>query len=364
MVKTTLQEVCFPLPNVVQLDDVVLVDKGSGGRPRPWSEKKVANELLSLAYDTVDPSKAARLRDCASWLTFALDGDEKKLKSANFCRVRLCPMCQWRRALKTYGQVRAILDYLKRDRDYCYLFLTLTVKNCYPDELGRTLDSMMIAWNRFIGYKPFKLAVNGWFRSLEVVHDVNELITPAMWYGDRANHVKGRAKYYKSQGLKIGDPNPNFDLMHPHFHVLLAVNKSYFKDSRIYLNQEKWVQLWNKALRADYVPVVDVRRIKGDVIESVSEACKYTVKDADYIVPADWDLTTRTVAVLDKALDKRRFLAFGGALKEAHKLLHLDDAEDGDLVHTDVEQEQSAGDRTITYAWSSGYRQYIFDQRG
>lgn len=359
MTMTALQE--MEKPRIVPLNDPFLVDCSPGGRPRPWSEKKVANELLALAYDKIDPKKAERLRACASWLTFSIgDGGDKVLKKANFCRVRLCPMCQWRRSLKTYAQMRAIIDYLEKDYAYNYIFLTLTVRSCEPEEIQSVLNTMMQAWNRFVGYKPFKMAVKGWFRSLEIVHDVNEIITREMWYGDPARHVKGRSRYFKKLGLKIGDMNPNFDLMHPHFHVLLAVNKSYFKDVRAYLTHDEWVKLWERALKVDYVPVVDVRKIKGEAVDAVAEASKYTVKDSDYIVPTDWDLTTKTVEILDKALDKRRFLAFGGVMKEAHQKLHLDDVEDGDLLHVDGETVAEDTKNTITYAWSSGYRQYIY----
>lgn len=344
--------------------DSILVDRSGSGRPRPWAEKKVANTLLALVYDDIDPRKAERLRGCASWLTFRVqEGGEKRLDKANFCRVRLCPVCQWRRSLKTYAQVRAVVDYLARDYDYTYLFLTLTVRSCAPEELNETLDNMMAAWDRLARYKDFRGAVKGWFRSLEIVHDVNEIITREMWYGDPAHHVKGRARYYKVRGLSIGDLNPNYDMMHPHFHVLLAVNKSYVK-GRSYLRQDQWVELWQRACRVDYAPVVDIRRLKGDSLEVVAEACKYTVKEGDYIVPDDWQLTVRTVEILDRALDRRRFLAWGGVLRDAHKALHLDDTDDGDLLHVDGTQEDGAEDaQRVTYAWSSGYRQYLVSPR-
>ena len=42
--------------------------------------------------------------------------------------------------------------------------------------------------------------------------------------------------------------NPNFDMYHPHFHVLIVADKSYFK-SRKYLKHEEWQELWAKAMR-------------------------------------------------------------------------------------------------------------------
>lgn len=78
-----------------------LSDKGRGGKERPWRAYKMANELLAMAYDDVDGKKADRLRACGKVLTFLVDEyGKKKLTNAESCRVRLCPLCTWRRSLK------------------------------------------------------------------------------------------------------------------------------------------------------------------------------------------------------------------------------------------------------------------------
>ena len=54
-------------------------------------------------------------------------------------------------------------------------------------------------------------------------------------------------------------------------------------------------------------------------------------------------------------------MAYGGVLSDWHRLLHLDDPEDCDLVlfDDDVEQNLTAEDlKLVTYGWYSGYRQY------
>jgi plasmid rolling circle replication initiator protein Rep len=86
---------------------------------------------------------------------------------------------------------------------------------------------------------------------------------------------------------------------------------------------------------------------------------KYTVKDTDYIKPWDWELTVEIVRVLDKALNHRRLVAFGGVFKEWHKKLNLDDAVDGDLVHVDSESSEIDENVLIlSYEWNVGYQQY------
>lgn len=281
-------------------------------------------ELLAHVYDQVDVKKAERLRDCATQLIYSVQTNgRKRLTSANFCRVRLCPTCQWRRTLKTFSQMSRIMAAVEADKPRAYLMLTLTVRNCSPDQLNDQLNQMSTAFNKLIQYKRFKSAVQGWYRGTEITHNLTQ------------------------------------NTYHPHFHLVLAVNPSYFHDSKKYIPQKEWVQLWKKAMRLDYDPNVDVRRVKGNDPKAVSEIAKYAVKDTDYLIPDDWDLTVETVALLDQVLNKRRFIGFGGIFKDWHKKLNLDDPDDGDLVHTDNEPPPSDLDPIVVYQWSTGYKQYV-----
>ena len=336
--------------NQVKLNDI-----SKSGKKRPWSEKKILNEYLATAYDNINSDKATRLRECATWLKFK-DG---LLNKANFCRVRLCPMSAWRRGLKIYAHTMAIMDGMATEKEYGYIFVTFTLRNCNGNELSANIDNMMKSWNKFTKYARFKSAVKGWYRGLEVVHDANEFITKDMYYGNSKKHLKPKKDYYKRLGLSVGDLNPNFDMYHPHFHCVFAVNKSYFKNKE-YIDQKEWVQLWKKAMRLDYIPVVDVRKVKGTTAKAVSEIAKYAVKDSDYIIPEDWELTVNTVRLLDKVLDKRRLVAYGGKFKEWHKKLNLDDEVDGDLVVTGEELGIDEKEEKIEYySWNIGYQLYI-----
>lgn len=302
----------------------VLMDRSGTGRERPWTLKKSANMVLANAYDTINPNKAIRLRECATVLTFAVDeGGRKQLVNMNSCRVRLCPMCGWRRSLKTYAHVRQIVDAL--EGQYQYLLLTLTVRNCVGTELSTTIDLMMDAWVRLMKKPTVKKAVKGWYRGLEVTHNVDR---QSSWY----------------------------DTYHPHFHVLLAVDKQ----RNGYISQQEWVELWRASLKVDdYTPVVDIRRVQGTTASAIAEVAKYAVKDADYIIPDNWDLTVDAVQVLDGALDGRRLVAFGGALKEMRKRLRLDDEIDGDLTEIGDTETQMNVVREEVYYWHTGYKQYI-----
>lgn len=296
----------------------VLVDKSSTGKTRDWALHKLHSGYISLAYEEIDPKKSERMRECAQWLAFHRKEDGTlKLHDARFCRVRLCPICQWRRSLKTFVQMAQVLNIAKAD-GYQFIFLTLTMRNCTADALSDELTHILLSFNRLMKYKDVQKAVKGYYRGCEVTHNIRT------------------------------------DEYHPHLHVVLAVRPSYFSHS--YISHDKWVSLWQRALQVEYTPVVDIRKCRGGA-KAIAEACKYAVKPSDILNFDDWDMTVDTLRVLDKALENRRFVGLGGILKEIHKKLHLDDIEEGDLVHVEGEAQSEATVDEIIYFWN-GYSQY------
>lgn len=308
------------------LTDEILSDESCSGRERPWKVKKEYNMKLADIYQYVDCDKSDRLKTCGDVLEFAVTPDgKKKLYRANFCRVRLCPMCQWRRSLKVYSQMTKVFAAL--GDKYAIVCLNLTVRNCSKSELSQELNHMTEAFNRLTKYKDFNKAVKGYYKATEITHNIEA------------------------------------DTMHPHFHTLLVVNKSYFTDDA-YISKDKWISLWKKALKVDYDPTVYVRKLYlkdgQDITKALCEVTKYTVKEADYITD-DIEMDVSTVSVLDKALDKRHFITLGGILKEIHKKLNLTETEDdSDLVHVDEENQDITEERKdlIRFVWHSGYKQY------
>lgn len=302
-----------------QVKSQVLADKSATGKSRNWSLHKLHSGYISLAYEEVDPKKSERMKECANWLAFHRKEDgSMKLHDARFCRVRLCPICQWRRSLKTFAQMSQVLDVASAD-GYQFLFLTLTIQNCSAEKLSDELTHILLSFNRLMKYKDVQKAVKGFYRGCEVTHNI---VT---------------------------------DEYHPHLHVILAVNPSYFRGSA-YISHDKWSALWQRALQVDYSPIVDIRKCYGGH-KRVAEACKYAVKPSDILNFDDWEMTVETLRTLDKALDSRRFVGLGGCLKEIHKKLHLDDMEDGDLIHVESEAQSDATPEEIVYFWN-GYSQY------
>ncbi|WP_338206320.1 protein rep [Parageobacillus thermoglucosidasius] len=339
-------------------DGEILVDKSPvSGRERPWKTHKANSSLLAEAFSRIGKhNKAEKVRHCGSSLKFNVcpEGHEKRLAWANFCRVRLCPMCAWRRSLVIAHQIKAVAHEAVKRQPMRWLFLTLTIRNCPGDVLGDTISHLMKSWDRLTRRKAFTDVVVGWFRSLEITRNLLE------------------------------------DTYHPHFHVLLGVKPSYFIKQKGYLTTRDWVSLWRECLRVDYDPVCHVRVVRnkrnieremkileqkgiflspdGRLVEAdlagsaVAELSKYATKSEDYIVynhykqkqvrdkvklvpvvssGINWDKTDEVVATLDMALSRRRLLAYGGLLKEVWNELQaqgkVQDVEDDhvDLVHVD-----------------------------
>lgn len=297
----------------------VLADKSATGRTRNWVLHKLHSGYVSLAYEDIDTKKAERMKNCAQWLSFYRKEDgSMKLHDARFCRVRLCPVCQWRRSLKTFAQMSHVLD-LAKTQGYQFIFLTLTIRNCDAEKLSDELSHILLSFNRLMKYKDVQKAVKGFYRGCEVTH------------------------------------NTQSDEYHPHIHAILAVRSGYFGGTQ-YLSQARWTELWKRALQVSYTPIVDVRKCKGGS-KAIAEACKYAVKPSDILNMDDWEMTVETLRTLDSALDKRRFVGLGGVLKDIHKQLHLDDMEDGDLVHIEGEGTEQPTEEEIVFFWN-GYSQY------
>lgn len=306
-----------------------LTDPGRSGKERPWAEHRSSAELLSMVYTKIDGHKAKRLRDCSPLLGFAVDPDtdRKRLKTAWFCRVRLCPVCQWRRSLKIYGQAVQVISAADADQPNGWIMLTLTVRNVDGCDLSRELDLLMQSWRRLTRCTAWRQRVLGSMRSLEVTHNLNP-------------------------------DGTSYDTYHPHIHALLCVQPSYFA-GRLYLNRAKWARLWQEAAQLDYVPEVYVSRVKGDSAGALAEVAKYATKPADYILPDDLDLMQDAVTVLDAALAKRRLVSWQGKLKTIKARLGLDDIDDGDLVHTGDDDGDVLDQEHISYyQWIAEQRQY------
>ncbi|OJT66482.1 protein rep [Bacillus licheniformis] len=328
----------------------ILEDKTATGKKRDWKGKKSRSDLMAKHYEGLNErigapyysKRAKRMFECAEQLWFKRDPEtgKLKLKRAHFCKGRLCPMCAWRRSLKIAYHNKLIVEEANRRYHCAWLFLTLTVRNVEGGELRPRITDMMQGFRKLFQYKKVKSSTLGFFRALEITKNHEE-------------HT-----------------------YHPHFHVLIPVKRNYFGKS--YISQKEWTSLWKKAMKLDYTPIVHIQRVKGkakidaEQIESevreameeqkaVLEISKYPVKDTDILRGNKvTDDNLDTVYYLDDALSSRRLIGYGGILKDIHKELNLGDAEDGDLVKIDEENDEVANEAFEVMAyWHPGIKNYI-----
>lgn len=286
-------------------------------RDKPWDKHRGNADRVADYYRGSEFGRYAdRIDFCSEFLDFKLvsadDAGEMKLKlnAARFCRVRHCPVCQWRRSLMWKAKAYKILPRVVEDYPkYRWLFLTLTVKNCAIAELKKTLQWMNKSWQRLIQRKVFPAI--GWLRSTEVTRG------------------------------KDGSA-------HPHFHCLLLVPSNYFS-GRDYIKQSDWCELWRRSLRIDYTPVLDVQAVKrGQTpMQLVPELLKYCVKESDLVRDKVWFLE------LTRQMHKMKCVTTGGVLKEYLRAL---EEEPEDLIGKREEDEADEGH--LYFGWKKREKKY------
>lgn len=289
-----------------QKNDVLESSKNTKTKNVEFS--KFVKDIDSVMTDRVKE----RISSCGDYLQFL--ADEKieylKLENANFCGNRFCPQCSANKAREDSIQLATMIDYLKQEYHYEFIFLTLTAPNIPAHRVEEELKEYAKSFERLFKTKKVKTAIKGYVRKLE------------MTYSQERNDY------------------------HPHYHVLLAVNKSYFDDSRIYISQKEWLRLWINAKKDPTIEIVDVRKFKAqdDLYKAIFEISKYISKDSDYMYSKD------VFKVFYKSLKGKRMLSFSGCFKDAVKLYKA-----GDLVDFMGEDpnEHIRYVKRLWYAWDS-----------
>ena len=303
--------------SVPEKSDKSLALSDLSARDKPWDKHRANTDRVEALYAGSEfQSYSDRVRFCSEFLLFGILPDDcqemnLKLRAARFCRVRHCPVCQWRRSLmwkaRAYKLLPRIVEKYPRHR---WLFLTLTQKNVPITELRDTLTHMNKSFQRLVQRKVWP--ADGWLRSIEVTRG--------------------------SDGSA-----------HPHFHCLLMVKPSYF--GKGYIRQSEWVRLWRDVMRLDYDPVLDVKAVKqtDNLIQLVPELLKYCVKESDLVSDREWFLE------LTRQLHKTRAVSTGGVLKEYLREL---EQEPEDLIGKDEEEQILEDELSLMFGWKREEKKY------
>jgi plasmid rolling circle replication initiator protein Rep len=289
-------------------------------RDKPWDKHRRNADIISNYYRQGGmDSHADRVSLCSQLLEFKLlplkGGAEQKLTlaSAQFCRVRHCPICQWRRSLrwkaKAYENLpKVIADY----PDGRWIFLTLTMKNCPLTDLRETLHHLNQSFRRLTQLKAFPGI--GWIKSVEI--------------------TRGR----------------DGQSAHPHLHCLILLKDSYYRED--YLSTTDWIALWKQCLRVDYCPILDVKAVKTESspVGLIAEILKYQCKESDLIADCAWFLE------YVKQVHGTRAVGVGGVLRDYFREL---EEEPEDLIGHDDEATEEAEGPSLYFRWNRKIKRYV-----
>ena len=247
-----------------------------------YTEKKQRNQVFQKFIKRhIGENQMDLVEDCNTFLSFVADKtlEKQKLYKANSCKNRFCPVCAWRKARKDALGLSLMMQYIKQQEKKEFIFLTLTTPNVMSEELENEIKHYNNSFRKLIKRKKVGSVIKGYVRKLEITY------------------------------------NKKRDDYNPHFHVLIAVNKSYFTDKRYYVSQQEWLDLWRDVTGISEITQVQVQKIRQNNNKELYEMAKYSGKDSDYLI------NQKVFDAFYKSLKGKQVLVYSGLFKEAKKKL-------------------------------------------
>lgn len=125
--------------------------------------------------------RCQNLENCATFLQFQqlpkgknTNGHQYKLYRGNFCKERLCPICAHNKSLRNFHIISEVTQRLREElakegKQLRLVFVTLTIPNCYGENLHACLKLLFKSLNNLRRRKKFKnLDRYGGFKKFEV----------------------------------------------------------------------------------------------------------------------------------------------------------------------------------------------------
>ncbi|OAN25018.1 MULTISPECIES: protein rep [Bacillati] len=247
-----------------------------------YTEKKQRNQVFQKFIKRhIGENQMDLVENCNTFLSFVTDKtlEKKKLYKSNPCKNRFCPVCAWRKARKDALGLSLMMQYIKQQENKEFIFLTLTTPNVNSDELENEIKGYNNSFRKLIKRKKVDSVIKGYVRKLEITY------------------------------------NKKRDDYNPHFHVLIAVNKSYFTDKRYYISQKEWLNLWRDVTGMPEITQVRVQKIKQNNNKELYEMAKYSGKDSNYLI------NQKVFDAFYKSLKGKQILVYSGLFKDARKKL-------------------------------------------
>jgi plasmid rolling circle replication initiator protein Rep len=321
---------------------------------------------------------STKIDKCGVWLRFVEAHDGIRLIDARFCKSPNCPMCQWRRSLKWRAKALELLPKVQEQYpSHKWLFLTLTIRNCELDDLKGTIKRLNDAFNRLS--KQSKFPFVGLVKSVEVTRawECYDAFTGES-LGRHGSKWIFQYQAKNNTALRLEPTNE----VHPHLHVMGLVAPGYFAGKN-YIKQSEWTEMWQKALRIDYVPIVNIKAVKckkgqkivptpeefeadkntdSGMISAICETLKYTVKEQDLIGKycTDDQANSQWLKKVTEQLYKSRKVEYRGVLKDIGK--QLESAyDDDDLIKINDEKETTEDGPLpeMVFTWKEAIARYV-----
>lgn len=256
---------------------------------KPTEKKLMMSDFIEFMEDK--NLKLDRLKECGNFIKFQSSEDKTKfiLAGGNFCNNRFCPFCSWLKAKRTAFELLELIKVVEYTEKLAFIFITLTVPNVSREKLREEIECFNKSFKRLFETKEFKAFNKGFIRKLEIT------------YNEERNDY------------------------HPHFHLVVAVNKSYFT-SRDYMSKRRLLELWQRATRNPNITQVDIKPCRMDTVKQVMELATYSAKQGDLYSSKE---------VFDgfyEGLFRKKLLVYNGIFKEYKKKIDIGEVDPTQVI--------------------------------
>jgi plasmid rolling circle replication initiator protein Rep len=206
------------------------------------AERKHATERIAKGWEMAgDAKKANKILGCSSLVVYEhyqsdTTGKERwMLEHADFCMLRTCLVCNWRRSVRNRMKLEALVNYIFTENYKAHpkltdparlnnpLFLTLTIPSIKAENLKDAIKLLLSGWRTLTrnGKRSqlWSQGLVGFWRSIEITR------------------------------------NEETGLYHPHLHVFMLATNAYYSDptqkrnhSKLYMSSEHWAQKWTRCI--------------------------------------------------------------------------------------------------------------------
>jgi plasmid rolling circle replication initiator protein Rep len=299
--------------------------KGGGIRAEKLHNKTLVKYLHNHNMD----KQAKKVDSCVNNLVCTVDTktNKKKVYNAWFCENNLCAICQQRKAMKTNIQAKKVVELTeKRLTDkHKYMFMTLTLKNVSENSVRKAIKHINRSIIKMFRYKAFNGTL-GRIKTVEVTY------------------------------------NKQRDDYHVHAHLLLVVKPALVNSHRR-LNNKLLSQLWQRATKSDYEPVVKVSTLKDTDVSTILNYITKPMNYLQFINGNDINDKSKVIDTIYSALRYQRKITFSGEFRTSNGILI---AQRRNSINSDKKDAKWAKIKPaiyLYYKWSYNYCRHVLHEK-